>query len=190
MSRKPKGIMNYVLETDNYRIDLERLIKLKELPRFWFEHLDHVAFKAYNPNDYQRLIEQFKPMSWQISEVEMDGRYIAAARLLGKHALDLSMLPWLEDTYVDTVELMLARPEDQGDDRIRFDHLEAFRPYGLLPTKKVLERKAIPYKPQSNDSHSWISVLVNNQGQEIKFSDRSLLDIVDSDIESGRARIL
>ena len=173
-----------------YNARLDKFVAKNRLPQSWFDQgYDHVAVKAYNLEDYRQIIEQFKVVSDRITEADLNHRQIATARLMGQFALglDLSVGPYV---YLRNVEIMLARPNDQSQDLPVFDHSEIFVPRGLMPIRKVLDEKKIQFLPQSNKSHEWVSVVFDDDGDEVKFTDRTLEDIVEENIASGKARII
>jgi len=183
-------MINFAREAQEYRPKVERFIKLNKLPRHWFLEQDHVAFKAYNPQDYEVLVKQFKPASEQISEVHMDGRQIAVAKLLDWLGIDMTLSFSGEPHFLDLVELMLARPEDQSDEPVKLDHEEIYFERGIIPIRTVLRRKGLNPLDQENDAHSWVSVIMNDEGDELKFTDRRLEDINAEDLKTGRAKII
>jgi hypothetical protein len=173
-----------------YNTRLDEFIANNSLPESWFDAgYDHVAVKAFNLEEYEEIIESFKPVSDRITEIDMDGRQIATATLLGSLALEMS-LSLGDYIYVRNVEIMLARPDDQGIDSPRFDHSEIFMPRGLIPVAKILDIKGIDFFDEENQSHSWISVAFNDGQDEIKFTDRRLGDINEEEIASGNSRVI
>lgn len=174
----------------NYNFELDEFIFLHQLPKTWFEGgQDHVAVKDYNAKDYNRLIGELLPYTDLISEVQVNDRRIAAAKLLGEHAIQfvMSFNPY---SMVEWIEVMETRPEDQSDEPPHLDHQEIFVPQGIIPVRSVLRRKNIAYLDQENPAHSWVSVIINPQADELKFTDRQLSDIVAADLKTGRTRVL
>ncbi|MBX4197254.1 hypothetical protein KW801_01710 [Candidatus Saccharibacteria bacterium] len=163
-----------------------------KLPEVWLDDgYDHFALKAYSREDYEDIIEQFKPVTEFIAEVDLDDRQIATAKLLGHFALNmtLSFSDWMS---IDHIEIMLAREDEQGDKPVRFDHSELFKSHGLIPVMKVLEAKGLrPFNPpEFNRSHMWVSIVFGEENDEVKFTDKRLSEIIQDDIRTGRAKIL
>jgi hypothetical protein len=176
--------------TYDYNRRLDEFIAEQELPYTWFdEGIDHVAVKAYHPEDYQGIVARFRPVSEKIVETNMQDRWIATARLMGKFAIrtSLSVSDWV---YVKDVEIMLARPEDQGNKPPEFDHSEIYVPDKMIPINRVLERNRLRPQRERNDAHEWISITFGEQADEVKFTDTRLSEINERGILSGRAKVL
>jgi len=84
----------------------------------------------------------------------------------------------------------LAKPEDQSTEPPRLDHAEIFMPRGLIPVRRVLTRNGIDYYPHANASHAWVSMVINGDKDELKFTDKRLLDIVGEQIGDGTTKII
>jgi hypothetical protein len=187
--------MRYVdlrAEAVKYSLDAGRFIERKQLPLVWFDYgYDHLAIKAYSPRDYEELLSEFKQFSEYIAETEMNGRYIAMAHLVGNYGLKMTVAELSNNPMnVRDIELMLARPDGQTGEHTELDHAEIYMERGLIPVRRVLANKGIQYDSQHNDSHSWISTIINQEADELKFSDRRLADIVDEQLENGKSKLI
>lgn len=177
-------------QSDQYSRRLNDFVDQSRLPESWFDHgYDHLAIKAYTIDDYEQTIERFKAVSELITEVDIDDRQIATAELLGEFALTMSV-SFGNYVSIKHIEIMLARLGDQNHDSPRLDHAEIYMPRGLVPVRKVLSNKRIPYFDELNEAHSWVSVVFGEESDEVKFTDRKLSDINQQQIESSRARII
>jgi hypothetical protein len=177
-------------ESQEFNSKLEGFILSNRLPMTWFDvGIDHVAIKAYSPDDYDQLIEQLLPITGLISEVRMDERRLAAARLLGDYAMNLEA-DFGPDSLVEWIEVMEARPEDQSDEPPKLDHAEVYLPRGLIPIRSVLNTKKIPFLDQKNLSHAWVSVVISPEVDELKFADTRLADIVMEDLKNDSSRVI
>jgi len=176
--------------TNDYNSRLNRFVSAHELPYTWFEKgQDHVAVKAFKPDDYKALVARFEPFSARIVETEMQGRWIATASLMGKFAI-MSSLTVSGGIEIENVEIMLARPEDQDNGPPRFDHSEIYAPEKMIPVRSVLRRKGLHPDWQGNDAHEWVSVVFGEYSEEVKFTEKRLSEIVDQELASGKAKVI
>lgn len=176
-------------EARAYNSRLKEFRERKKLPITWFDAgIDHFAIKAYNPDDYDKLVKNYQPLSSEVAESVLDDRRIATARLLGNYGINIYDV--FSDGPVRLLEIMEARPDDTSEESVRFDHQEIYVPRGILPIKTVLRRKQIDFFEQENDAHSWVSVDFNMGMDEVKFTDKRLDKIVGDAVKNGRARLL
>lgn len=178
-----------LFKSEEYQRQLSDFIEQYELPEVWFDNgIDHLAVKAYNPEVYRQTVENFRHVSDRITESQIHGRRIAAAKL-GEFSVIQSIRAARGKT-IGWVEIMEARPEDQSSDPVRFDHAEVYVPRGIIPIHTVLSRRNLNPLSEHNNSHEWVSVIIEPYGGELKFSDRSLAEIVQADLETGRGRLV
>jgi hypothetical protein len=185
--------INLQAEAAAYNQKLHSFFHANRLPNHWFTEWppDHIAFKAYNPDEYNNLVDQFRPISAQITEVWQADRRLAAAQLLGEHALDLQTDIIARPGILQWVELMEAKPDDQADGKqVELDHAEIFLSPGLAVARTFLQRNGISFVDQENEAHSWISLKINDEGDELKLTDRRLEWLIRDDLKMKRARIL
>jgi hypothetical protein len=176
--------------TEGYNRCLEDFIGTYNLPKSWFEKgVDHFAVKAYNPDDYQKTIREFRDFSFLIAESALQGRRLAAAKLLGDFAIKQNML-FSSVQMVGWIEIMEARPEDRSVDHAQLDHAEIFVPQGIIPMRSVLQSRGLYPIDESNRSHEWLSVIMKPYEEELKFSDKRLSHIVQADLKAGRATLI
>lgn len=167
-------------QIEDYAHELEGFIERHELPSEWFEYPDHVAFKAADSQAFKSLIGTFQPLSEQISYVEMDGRRLATAQLLSHVTLgSFGDIQW--------VELMEPRPARVGSDVVGFEHAEFYFP-NFEAVQKVLSDKEVVYEIQDNPGHSWVNIVINNKGQELKLNNGRLKDIVAKETAKGETK--
>jgi hypothetical protein len=178
------------VESHMYCAALDRYLDDKQLPASWFDQgFDHIAIKAYNTSDYKELVSHYKGFSELISEADLDERHIATAQLIGSYGLSLTLISVESPSLVTSLEIMLARPDDQSDESPHFDHAEVFVPRGLYPVRKVLDAKGLDYLDEQNKSHEWVSLVFGDEN-EVKFTDTRLRDIVADNLHKGTARII
>lgn len=160
-----------------YEQSLTEFVGRYELPETWFSQIDHVAIKCADAADYEATVQQWLPQSQELSYVSLDYRRLASARLSGGVALGrFGHAQWLE--------IMEPRPEKLGADTVGIDHVEFyFRDF--TEVQKELIEKGIKYTPQSNINHDWLSIVINDQGQELKINNRTLANIVAEEASTG-----
>ena len=184
--------MRYIDIRDQSRVHaahVDSYIHENRLPPSWFDiGYDHIAIKAFNRDDYEDLIEDYKGFAEEIVEADLDGRQISTVKLLGNYAIGMALNSAHQFNQVNYVELMLARPEDQSYEPARLDHSEIFVQRGLTPVRIVLQRKGIHIFEQSNRNHSWISVTMNDGQDGLKFTDRRLRELSKMGLRQGSAR--
>lgn len=178
-------------------LDSERLQKLllaysEEAKLFFYSYgladlvvdvpLDHVAIKALDRKVYEEYIQMYLPLSKRLSQEPVGPRDIAIAELYK---------PLDADTFgpVSTLVIMEPKPDTIATTYDLIDHIELLVK-DLEPIKEALKHKDVSFKMQSNDNHTAIVVDINEWGQEVKFTDRSLVTIAEKQIASGAAQII
>jgi hypothetical protein len=54
----------------------------------------------------------------------------------------------------------------------------------------VLGYAKVAYELQQNPGHSWVNIVINSDGQELKLNDQLLGDVVVEEIADGRSKVL
>lgn len=139
--------------------------------------VDHVAIKALNREMYEQYLNIYLPLSSQLSYAHINNRDLATAIL--KEPLNAETLG-----KVPMLEIMEPRPGVIPTTHDIIDHIEILVP-DLEVIKQALQSKDVEFKVQSNVNHTGVVVELNEWGQEVKFTDRSLADIAKMEIESG-----
>ncbi len=143
--------------------------------------IDHVAVKALNRNVYEQYLRAYLPLSRRLSYETVGQRDIALAELYD--SLDAGNFG-----LVSLVEIMEPKPGSIATTHDLIDHIELLVP-DLEPVKTILSNKAVEFKEQSNDNHMAVVIPINEWGQEVKFTDHSLLDIAEQQLKSKIAKI-
>ena len=144
--------------------------------------MDHVAIKALNRKVYEEYLRMYLPLSKRLSYEPVGPRDIALALLY--EPLDAGNFG-----TVPIVEIMEPRPGVIATTHDLIDHIELLAP-NLDNVKNALELKGVEYKEQANDNHATIVVPINEWEQEVKFTDRSLIEIANQQIARGAATII
>lgn len=161
---------------------LGSFIERHELPEAWFKTPDHIAIKCADALDYAYRMEALIPDAVWASEITMNERRLGTLELTNPISVgELGAVQW--------IEVMEPRPERVGDDVIGLEHMEFYYPEFDEITQILTDRK-IEYQLQSNPGHSWVNIVINDQGQELKLNDKLLGDTVREEIEQGIARVI
>jgi predicted metalloenzyme YecM len=144
--------------------------------------IDHVAVKALNRQKYEEYLRTYLPLSKRLSYEPVGPRDIAIAELYDP--LDAGTLG-----KVSLIEIMEPKPGKIATTNDLIDHIELLVT-NLEDIAKVLKEKNVDFKMQSNDNHTAIVIPITEWGQEVKFTDRTLLDIANQQIASGAAKVI
>lgn len=167
---------------EQYAMELEVFIAKYELPANWFKAPDHIAIKCADALDYVYTLEDLLPDASQGSQIEMDKRRLAGLKLTS--AIKVGSLG-----SVEWVEVMEPRPNMVGKDVVGLEHMEFYYPK-FDEVTKLLDKYNIEYKLQKNPGHSWVNIVINNQGQELKLNDKLLGETIAEELEQGIAKLL
>lgn len=161
-------------EIGEYAKALDIFALKKELPYKLLAHLDHIAIKAANSDNFEVLVERFRPEVEQKKFVcvEKDGRRLASAPLLGEISLG-------SFATVGRLGIMERRPGTPEAPRPIVDHTESSVKdlEGLAEIVDVLDLRGIEFEVQADSSRICLCVIINEDGQELKFTDKALEDI-------------
>lgn len=144
--------------------------------------IDHVAIKALNREVYEEYTKMYLPLSERVSSSVVNDRDLATAVL--NEPLDAGTFG-----RVQLLEIMEPRPNTIATTHDIIDHIELLVP-DLKVIQSSLEWKEVDFSEQSNDQHTCLVIEINEWGQEVKFTDRSLHDIADKQIASGDAKLI
>lgn len=175
-------MLEYEEEIGIYAKTLQDFISKYELPDTWFSRPDHLAIKCADALEYEYKLQELMIDAQSGSQIEMDQRRLATLHLISSVQVgELGSISWLE--------LMEPRPEKVGKDVVGLEHMEFYYPY-FDEITETLHRYKIPFTEESNPGHSWINIVLNEQGQELKLNNKLLADTVEEELEAGTARPL
>lgn len=175
-------MFEYEEEIEQFAETLQLFIDKYELPEKWFKTADHLAVKCADALDYVFRMEELMPDAAQASEIVMDKRRLAALRLTSPVPVgNLGEVSWLE--------VMEPRPEKVGKDVVGLEHMEFYYP-DFDEVTELLAKLGVAYELQSNPGHSWVNIVLNEKGQELKLNDRLLGETVAEEIDNGTSRVL
>lgn len=144
--------------------------------------LDHVAIKGLNTEKYQEYLRAFKPICKRLSSESVGPREIAIGELTAP--LDGGTLG-----PVSTLEIMEPKPDTIPTTHDLIDHIEILVP-DLSTIEEALKAKSVEFKKQSNPNHTALVIEINEWGQEVKFTDKTLKEIADTQIAKGVAKVI
>lgn len=182
--------MNLAEEADRYHRELQFFVGFNNLPRHWFAHRDHFAVKAYNPDDYSSLISNYKNISEYIAEELTSRRRIAVAKLLGEFSIKFTACDELPGGEIRYLEIIEALPDDQGSEGPMLNHEEIYFENGMLPIRSVLRRKGLRPTDVSMPKCESLSVVFNDELDELIFSDKTIEEITANKLNTHRAILL
>ena len=130
--------------------------------------VDHVAIKLEDKQDYLEHVESLSNESSWIISTPMDDREISTAKLR-----DPMRLHGLGTTRI--VEIMEPKPGKSGGTGL--DHIEVLSLSTFEDIRALLDSRNIRFTLYSNERHSAVVVQINDEGQEVKFTDGRLEDI-------------
>lgn len=144
--------------------------------------VDHVAIKALDRKVYDEYIKIYLPLANRMSCAVVNDRDLATAKLY--EPLDAGT--WGQ---IKLLEIMEPRPGTIATTHDLIDHIELLVS-NLEEIKVALTNKNVMFSEQSDDQHKTVVVEINEWGQEVKFTNRSLQDISDKQIASGAAKVI
>lgn len=171
-----------IKEVDEYGKRLVIFLNAARFPRELLTEPDHAAIKVADASDFDTKLHALKPFAEQVAFTEMDWRFLAAAQLL----VPLSLMP---HRYVDWIEILEPKPEEVGKDFVGLKYGEFYFGNFGLAERKLRSRK-ITFDHRSDDSHRWLSIVINEHGQELRLTDTKLVETVSEELESGTARLI
>lgn len=176
------SVFEYEEEIVDFAKTLEAFIDQHELPLEWFGVPDHLAIKCADGTDYDYRLEELMIDASAGSQVALDGRRLGALQLISPQPVgQLGSVGWLE--------IMEPRPEKVGDDVVGLEHVEFYYP-DFAEIAELLDARGVAYTEQSNPGHTWINIVLNEAGQELKLNNRLLADVVAEELADGTAHSL
>lgn len=169
-------------EVDEYGNRLLSFLNTTRFPNELLIEPDNTAIKVADASDFNAELHALKPFAEQVVFTEMDWRFLAAAQLL----VPLNLIPhW----YIDWVEIQEPKPEEIGKDFVGLKYGEFyFGDFGLAERK--LRSRKIAFDRKRDNSHRWLNIVINEQGQELRLTDTKLVETVSEELESGTARLI
>lgn len=153
-----------------YEQAFSQFIAASHMPKALFRSPDHFAIKCADEADYLETCQAFagEIIDGSMWELPEGGRLLASAQLAGKTSLAGHEFGW--------VEIMQPRP---GKETVKgfIEHTE-FHAVDYAAAEQMLRRWRVAYDPDGNSGHKWLNVVIDDEGREIKFNNRPLVDVL------------
>jgi predicted metalloenzyme YecM len=167
-------------EANTYTIDLENFLTANELIDLFAPPVDHLAVKLANTEEYESFIEYISIHASAINYIELNNRRIAYAHLIGEIQFgSLGATSYLE--------IMEPRPEKVGKDKVGFEHIEIINP-NLDSIYQRVKAKNLQTEFYDNGFHKAVVLKIDDQGREIKFTDKPIKDVLMLEESQGRLK--
>jgi predicted metalloenzyme YecM len=172
----PEQIEYYLhdLKMAFYAHGLVRLLEGKQI--------DHFAIKAIDTKEFEEYLKTYLPLCRRLSYTELNERRLATGELY-------EAIQFAEYGVCSTIELMEPRPGSITATYDRLDHIE-LRVDDLEEIKELLSQRQMECELQDNGVHQAVVVVINERGQEVKFTNKSLLGIVSEQIATGISKVI
>lgn len=172
---------------ERYKADLDEWVKRYDMSRY-IGPIDHFAIKVEDKLSFGKVVDAVKPFCVNrhrgtpgLSIRDMHGRRIAVALL--KEPIEFG------DALISCIEIMQPRPEAEGKDVIGLDHLELINP-NLLEIEQALRVSGADYYVDETNPYKEIIVsFLNDRRERIKFTNRTLAEIVPVQISDEPHRV-
>lgn len=174
---KPHILRELEGSIESYLADLRSFMREHGVVDLLRGSVDHVAFKAADYAHYSAIVGGIVSKSRLSSFTRMDGRQIATIELVAPISLGE-----LGETYF--LEIMEPKPEKVGRDLVGFEHIEIYNPdfEGIM---RALRESGVNFEDGGNDYHKTIVLKINEKGQEVKFTNGRLGEIVKRQTKDG-----
>lgn len=182
-------INNYISE--NILLEYEKVLSdwlNKYNMNNFFGTADHFAIKTKNEKDFEELVSEFeqycvdsKDNTPGLSVRKMHGRRIAVALL----SEPISFM----NNKIDCIEIMQPRPEAEGADIVGLDHLEIINSNLKEIENSLKTQSANYYIDETNPYKEIVVSFVNEKKVRIKFTNRTLEEIVPEQIKDEPERV-
>ena len=169
-------------EAQKYGQAMLRFVNSTDFPIDILTYPDHLMIKTTSPSDFDKKVKAINPWSEQVAFMEIDERFLVAAHLV----VPLTMTQYRP---VEWLEIMEPKsPESTSDypgaEYVEFYH-NNFNEAGLL-----MKKRRITYEKRVDGHHRWWNIRINDEGQELRITDKPLSEIIGQELDDGTARQL
>lgn len=172
---------------DSYKRDFDNWVSEFNMTQY-LGPADHFAIKVKNEAELEKVVEAFKPYcvgkqgdTPGLSVRTMHGRRIAVALL--KNPLKFG------NELINCIEIMQHRPEVEGGDVVGFDHCEIINANLEAIENSLKDTKANYYVDETNPYKNIVVSFINNRKERIKFTNKTLAEIVPIQIADEPERV-
>ncbi len=173
---------NIAQNVSEYDQRLTRYIAYSNFPVGLLVDPDYAMIKAATPRDFGKMACEGQQMSEYTIFREVDWRFLVAARLLTPLAL-------LDSKPVRWVEVMEAKSPDGTVDYLGAEYVSFFvQNFGNAENQ--LRARGVSYEFRTDGTQRWLQTSINENGQELRITDKYLEERVDQALELESARII
>lgn len=163
-------------QADQYLEHLRKLSNSHRMTELLVPPVDHFAVKLADTSQYERYLDTVLSLAEEVSYTNMNNRRIACALL--KQPISFGDLG---EAHI--LEIMEPKPEKANQGFAGLEHIELYRPE-LSKVQRLLDAAKLPSLFYENPFHR-ATVLKLGNGQEIKFTDTKMLDVIAQEARHG-----
>lgn len=167
---------------DEYARSLHQFVDRSNFPEELLKEADYLMLKVATPADFSETARAIQLWASETSFLEIDWRFLVAAQLFTPISVS-------EISEVWTVEVMEAKSPDGTADYIGPEYVQFYHP-DFREAGHLLEKNRITHAKRTDGAHRWWQVPMNPEGQELRISDKSIVEIIDNRLDDGRAKKL
>lgn len=169
-------------EVRDYGSVLMHFASVTNFPERLLNHPDHIMVKSDNISNFDHRVRSITPWAENTAFIEVDSRFLVAAQLLVPLTIaDGKPVSWVEIMEPKSAE---GTADYLGVEYAEFFH-EDFNQAGLM-----MKKSRVNFEKRVDDLHRWWNVRLNDDGQELRITDKPLADIIDRELDEGTARHL
>lgn len=169
-------------EVSEYGEKLSSFISSHRFPSGLLSSPDHVMIKSATPGDFGKKAREIKDWAEYMAFTQIDWRFLVAARLI----VPLSIT---RNRPVSWVEIMEAKSPDGTADYIGAEYTTFFFD-NLGAAEGLIRNQQIPMERRADGAHKWLSININDQGQELRITDKCLTDTIDKELDDQTAWLI
>ncbi len=162
------SVATYQPLVNKYYAELTQFIKTNPtIEPFLSKPVDHIAVKAYGPKDLDLFVKSLKPHINKLNVAIINNRKLVSVNLKEPLAFGPDMVAW--------IEAMQPKLGKEGQFQAVLEHSEFYYP-DFEEVIRVLKSSQISYTLGQNDFHKTLVMKLNKVGQEVKITDRPLIE--------------
>lgn len=169
-------------EARRYGRTMLEFVHATDFPESLLAHPDHLMIKSSGVSDFEKKVKSITPWAEEAAFLEVDERFLVAARLIMPIALtDYKEVDWVEIMEPKSVE---GTVDYLGAEYAQFYHND-FNSVGV-----IMKKKRVDFEKRTDGMHRWWRVPMNDEGQEIRITDKPLAEIIGRELDDGTAKQL
>jgi len=170
-------------ELHEYSIALTTYEGRHGLPYSLFKKPDHLAIRTASIAHFSDMVKSVVPKSEITAVTERDGKFLAAAKMLGSLNLGLyGKVGWIE----------IAEPDPDDTNKKAGLEYASFYFSEIDQAVNIFDRKNVDYEIEDEGEYTLANVrfMSNGREREFKITDTPIADKVAEDIANGDAHVL